>query len=234
MTLRLGLLVCDHVDDRFRGVAGDYPDMFRRMLAGADVEITDFDLVAGKPPPSADVCDAWMTTGSRHGVNDDTEWIGALAGFVREVADSGRPYVGVCFGHQMLARALGGEVRRAPAGWGVGVKQVEVIDPPDWLPVKSYRILNSHADQVSRLPDGAVVRGRNDHCPVSLITIGERLMGIQGHPEFTPAYAGALLEARRGRTIPADVADAGVESLATPPDTQPVVDGIVRFIGAAS
>lgn len=231
MELRVGLLVCDHVSPEFRDIAGDYPDMFRRLFASyPGIDLVDYDLPGGDFPSAPSECDAWITTGSRHSVYDQIDWIGRLAGLVRDIAGSERPYVGVCFGHQMIAQALGGRVEKAPAGWGVGVKAVEVTDPPPWFPLESFRILNSHADQVTRLPAGAVVRGGNRHCPVSLMTVGDRMAGIQGHPEFTPEYAEALLVARRGKVIPADVADAALASLAEETDAASVADGIVDFI----
>lgn len=231
MELRVGLLVCDHVSPEFRDIAGDYPDMFRRLFASyPGIDMVDYDLPGGDFPSSPSECDAWMTTGSRHSVYEQIDWIEHLAGFVRDIAGSERPYVGVCFGHQMIAHALGGRVEKAPTGWGVGVKRVEVTDPPPWLPLESFRILNSHADQVTRLPPGAVGRGGNSHCPVSLMTLGDRMAGIQGHPEFTPEYAEGLLVARRGKVIPPEVADAALASLAEETDAGLVADGIVDFI----
>lgn len=231
MSLRVGLLICDHVDHGFLPIAGDYPDMFRRLFSShTGIELVGFDLTCGDFPASPQVCDAWITTGSRHSVYEEEDWIGRLAELVREIQRSGRRFVGVCFGHQMIAHALGGRVERAGRGWGTGVKEVRVVDPPPWLPVDSYQLLNSHADQVTRLPAGARVRGRNDHCPVSLMTVGDNLVGIQGHPEFGPEYLEALIRARRGNVIPDDVADEALASLDQEPDSGLLVDGIVEFI----
>lgn len=233
--LRLGLLVCDHVSPEFTGVAGGYPDMFRRLFARHEaIELIPYDLTSGQFPTTPGECDAWITTGSRRSVYDGEPWIEQLAGLVRAMASSDRPYVGVCFGHQMIAHALGGRVERAAAGWGVGIKEVVVPDPPQWLGVGSFRVLNSHSDQITDLPPGTRVLGGNDHCPVSLITLGETMLGIQGHPEFQPALVAALLRARRGRLIPAEVSDAGLSSLAIPPDTDLLADAIVRYIRTAS
>jgi GMP synthase-like glutamine amidotransferase len=231
--MRLGLLICDHVSPELRDVSGDYPDMFRRLLAGhPGVELASYELTAGEFPASPDDCDAWITTGSRHSVYDEIGWIEAFADLVRAIDASRRPYVGVCFGHQMLAHALGGKVELAEQGWGVGVNVVEVPDPPAWLGVTGYSIINSHADQVTGLPRNAVVIGGNDHCPVSLMTVGDHMLGIQGHPEFTADYAAALLQARRGRLIPAATADAALETLGDAPDL--LADAIVRFLDRGS
>lgn len=229
--MRLGLLVCDHVSADLRSVAGDYSDMFRRLFEShPEVELVTYDLTAGRGPDSPEESDAWIATGSRHSVYDGEAWIEAFAELVRHIHASEVPYVGVCFGHQMIAHALGGKVQRAEQGWGVGVKEVTVTDPPSWLGRTSYRVLNSHADQVTGVPPDARVLGGNEHCEVSLMQVGDRMLGIQGHPEFTPDYAEALLHARRGRVIPAATADAALASLADPPDPRILADAVVRFL----
>ncbi len=232
--LRLGVLVCDHVSPEFLHIAGDYPDMIGRLFAGyPGIEPVAFDLAAGSFPSSASECDAWITTGSRHSVYDDQEWITRLRDLVVDIAASKGRYVGICFGHQMLAHALGGRVERATAGWGVGLEEVALVDPLPWLPGSSYRILNSHADQITAVPEGGRIRGQNDHCPVSLLTVGDHMLGIQGHPEFTRDYMRALLVARRGSLIPAGTADAALGSLGDAPDTALLTDGIAAFLAGA-
>lgn len=228
---RLGLLVCDHVPPEFLDVAGDYPDMFEELFADQpEVELVPYDLTAGRFPTSVEECDGWVTTGSRRSVYEEEAWIDRFGELVRDVARSDRPLVGVCFGHQMIAHALGGKVTRAEEGWGVGIKTVEVPDPPGWLGRSRYRILNSHADQIIDPPPAARVVGSNDHCPVSLMTLGETVVGIQGHPEFPVEYCEALIRARRGSLIPEDVADAALESLSTPPDTRALGAALAHFL----
>ena len=112
-------------------VSGDYPDMFRRLFAGhPEVEIVVYDVIGGDMPADPGECDAWITTGSRHSVNDDEPWIRQLEQFVRDVAQADVPFVGVCFGHQLIAKALGGTVVKSDRGWGVGAKEVEVTGRP--------------------------------------------------------------------------------------------------------
>ncbi|MGF1667889.1 MAG: type 1 glutamine amidotransferase [Acidimicrobiia bacterium] len=231
--LRVGILACDHVLPEFADIAGDYPDMFVGLFGEyPGVELVTYDLTAGGFPESLGECDGWITTGSRRSVYEDEDWIVRFAELVRAAADKGRPFVGVCFGHQMLAHALGGRVLRSERGWGVGVKSVLLDGYEPWMgdtpPV--YAALNSHADQVVEPPPGAEVLGGNDHCPVSIMRVGDRMLGIQGHPEFVPAYSRALMEARRGVLIPDEVVDAGMETLGTPPDTARLADWIVAFL----
>jgi GMP synthase-like glutamine amidotransferase len=224
--MKLGLLVCDHVNPEFRVISGDYDDMFRRLFAGhPEVEVVTYDVIDGVLPEDPGECDLWLTTGSRHSVNDDFEWIRRLEGFVRSIAANEVPFVGVCFGHQLLAKALGGSVVKAANGWGVGLKTSE-MDPEAGLG-ESIDLLYSHQDQVASLPDGAEVLGWTSDCPVSLFSVGGNMVGIQGHPEFDPEYSRALMKARRGGVIPEEVVDAGLETLGPMPDSNRVAEWII-------
>ena len=227
--MRLGLLVCDHVRPELRPISGDYPDMFRRLFAGHDqVDVVVYDVIGGELPVTPGECDAWITTGSRHSVNDEAHWIRALEGFVRQVAEARIPFVGICFGHQLIAKAMGGSVVWSERGWGGGLKEVEVA--PELGLGHAYRVLTSHQDQVDSLPPGAEVLGWNEHCPVSMLSVGETLIGIQGHPEFDPEYSAALMGMRRGTVIPEEVVDAGLASLDRPPDSGRLAEWIVDWI----
>ena len=229
--MRLGLLVCDHVRAEFAHISGDYPDMFRRLFADhSEVEVVVYDVIGGEMPADPGECDAWITTGSRHSVNDDEPWIRHLEQFVREVAKEQIPFVGVCFGHQLIAKALGGTVVESERGWGVGAKKVEVKG--DVGLGSSYTVLTSHQDQIDSLPPGAEILGWNEHCPVSMLGVGENMIGIQGHPEFEPAYSEALMESRRGTLIPEATVDDGLASLDSNTDGDRLVDWILRRVSS--
>jgi GMP synthase-like glutamine amidotransferase len=231
MTLRVGLLECDHVDDRFRSIAGDYADMFASLLP--DVDLVPYDVCNGTLPATPDECDGWVATGSRHSVYDDLGWITALSGFVRSVPDAGAPYVGICFGHQLLAHALGGRTERASA-WGAGAHRMEVFDAEAWMDPRTgaATLLYMHQDQVAALPEGTVVLGRTDHCPVAMLQVGRAMLGMQAHPEFPPEYLEALLDARAER-IGAERTASARRSLASPTDAGVIARWIVRFLEEA-
>jgi GMP synthase (glutamine-hydrolysing) len=209
-------------------IDGDYPEMFERLFAGySNVEIVCYDAVAGEMPADPSECDAWVTTGSRHSVNQSDPWIADLVSFVQEVAAAGVPFVGICFGHQLLAKALGGSVAEADSGWSVGISRVDMADG------ESFRIANSHSEQVVELPQGSTVLGSSDHCPIAVMGVGGTMLGIQGHPEMRRRYTEALLEERRGTVIPEEVANDGVASMSGESDAAAVADVIVRFLRGA-
>src|SRR5687768_13091465 len=133
--MHVGLLACDEVAERFRHIAGGYQQMFERLLSPhmSGLRLTRFDVQAGDTPADARRCDAWITTGSRASVYDDAGWIRGAETFVRKVADSDRPFVGICFGHQLRARTLGADVKRSAGGWGAGVLPMHVVRREDWM-----------------------------------------------------------------------------------------------------
>ena len=144
------------------------------------------------------------------GVGDGLAWVDELAGFVRRLADAGVPFAGICFGHQLLAHALGGRVERAASGWGAGVERVVVEGDAWWMePPASHLALHfMHQDQVVEPPPDGKVLGRAEHCPVALLAVGDRMMGVQAHPEFTAPYTDALLVDRVARIGDDEVAAA--------------------------
>lgn len=231
--MKLGLLQCDHVRPELRGIAGDYDAMFRSLFRSRapEVELEVHDVTNGCLP-DVDACDAFLTTGSSASVYDeDVPWLPALTEFVRKLFREGRLLVGICFGHQMMAHALGGNVAPSPRGWGIGSKEVTVHATRDWMvpPQGTLRLLLSHRDQIDRLPPGASVLAGNAHCPHAIITVGDTFLGIQGHPEFPPAYARALALSRTDRIPPDVIADA-LPTFDLPLDTTAAVSWILAFI----
>lgn len=223
----IGLLLCDHVRPEFREVAGDYDDMFRRWLS---VDLRVYDVASGELPRDVGECSAYVSTGSRASVYDDERWIAALAHFVRQVRAESTPFLGVCFGHQMIAHALGGRVDRCSRGWGVGVHEFQVTAPECWMkpPLDTVRVVMSCQDQVEALPSGAIVLAGNDHCPVGMFRL-DNLLGLQGHPEFPLEYAEALARSRAG-LIGEERLAAALASFQQRPDSLTLSHWAVRFM----
>jgi GMP synthase-like glutamine amidotransferase len=231
--MRIGLLECDHVRTRHRAIAGDYDDMFRAMVAAVDpaTEVVGYDVRNGVLPLRPDACDGWLITGSSASVYDDEPWIESLAGFLQAVHTERAPCVGVCFGHQLLAHALGGRTTRADVGWGVGARSMTVVHPEPWMDpaLSTATLLYSHQDQVTELPPDGRVLAAAAHCPVAMLAIGDHLIGMQAHPEFGAAYVRALLEDRVDRIGQAET-DAALATLLEPTDEHTVAEWILAFL----
>ena len=115
---KLGLLLCDHVPDELAAGFKDYPEMFAGAFTSADtnIEWKAFDVTKEELPASTNVCDAYLISGSRFSANDDARWISLLMLFAKQVHRANIPLVGLCFGHQILAKMLGGRVEKARQG----------------------------------------------------------------------------------------------------------------------
>lgn len=227
--MKIGLLECDHVIPELRPIGGDYREMFPALLP--ELEFVNFDVCNGQFPASANDCDAWLCTGSKYSVYDEVDWILELKSFVRELRDRERKFVGVCFGHQMLGEALGGRVQKGAAGWCVGVHAFETVEQEGWMDPfhQKFNLPMSCQDQVLELPPDSKVLASSGDCPVAMFRVGERMLGIQPHPEFPVAYAGALMEMRVER-IGEEKVRAGRESLALTVHDQIVAQWIRRFL----
>lgn len=225
--MKLGLLQCDHVPENLLHIGGDYNDMFAAWLTG-DWRV--YDMQKGEAPANLDECDAYFSTGSRASVYEDEPWIHHFADTVRTLHANRKPFVGVCFGHQMLGHALGGVVKKSPRGWGVGVHNFQTVHAAPWMqpPSDSINVLMSCQDQVELLPPGAELLLASDFCPHAAFRIGNCL-GIQGHPEFQLQYAREILEMRVKR-IGTDAAERARLSFVTPPDSALLASWIHHFL----
>ena len=225
-TLRIGLLQCGFIRPDLAARHGDYPELFADLFADTPVDIVTYDVVNGPVPAAVGDCDGWLVSGSASSVYDDEPWIASVEQFLRTVVDVGVPVVGVCFGHQLLAQALGGTVERSPRGWGAGAHRYHFTTPPAdwperWAQPDAVNLIACHQDQVTGLPEGAEVLASNDHCAVAAFRIGPSVLAIQPHPEFTPALSRDLTDVRTS-LMGEERARAALESLAQPLDDVPV------------
>lgn len=231
--MRLGILQADHVDPENHARFGDYPQMFVDVLGkglGEGASVDFFDVRRDQYPKRIGDCDGYLITGSRASVYDDEPWIARLADFVRELDDAAAKTIGICFGHQLIAHALGGAVDRAPNGWGVGVQTWKVVCDEPWMRPARHALclLASHRDQVQALPPRGRLLAVSGFCPVAAFVVDDHMLGLQGHPEFTREYAEFLMHRRRNELGAAF--DPGLRSLHQPTDEDVVATWIARFV----
>ncbi len=235
--MHVGILQADQVDPELRSRFGDYPAMFVNTIGeGMDHMPTFefFDVRRDHYPHHIDDCNGYLITGSRASVYDDEPWIARLIGFVGELHDAKARTVGICFGHQLVAQALGGAVGRAPGGWGVGVHTWTVVRHESWMrPAKrEFRLLASHQDQIETLPPGARLLASSTFCPHAAFAIGDHILALQGHPEFTKAYAEFLMHKRRAALGAAF--EPGMRSLDQTTDAGAIARWIAQFLGSGT
>lgn len=231
--MNLGILNCDRVSDVFSVRYGQYPHMFAALFQPVAPQMTFsvFNALEGELPKDIHAADAYLITGSRHGVNDGYPWIAALEEFVRCLHKTPKKVIGICFGHQLIAKALGGKVIKSPNGWGVGVLQYQVVCPKPWMnPIQEqFNLLASHQDQVVILPPEAQLLARSDFCPNYMLQIGHTMLTVQGHPEFTKAYAQDLMQSRE-ESLTKRVMTKGMRSLVLEHEHDLIAQWIINFL----
>jgi GMP synthase-like glutamine amidotransferase len=197
-------------------------------------EYVGYEITQGQFPASPVECDAYAITGSPRGVYDMDEWIAALQQFIRDSYQAGRKLVGVCFGHQILAHSLGGHTEKSEKGWGFGLKTFDIIKPKTWMSGKSERctLYFVHQDQVIRLPPEAELLGGDDFCPNAFFTIDNRVLSIQGHPEFSVRIMRDLLVVIKEQLGPQRYQEAARSLDSGTPDNQLMAQWMVNFLTA--
>ncbi|ODV89012.1 hypothetical protein CANCADRAFT_58052 [Tortispora caseinolytica NRRL Y-17796] len=201
--MRLAVLEADIPVPSVLEVEGRYGDMFVRLLEEADqtsrLIMSKYDVVEMKYPNIEDI-DGILISGSRHNAFDDDEWILKLVEFTKSCFDQKKKIVGICFGHQIAGRALGATVGRSDKGWEVGMTVVDLTEVgkklfPGIEGDKLY-IEEMHRDIVATIPEGAEIIGTTSICPNQGFFIADRVITLQGHPEFNLFIIGELLESR--------------------------------------
>ena len=233
--MKLGILSAINPAESKLDWGGSPIDAYIRFFqsTGTVFESVGYEAAQGQLPASPGECDAYVITGSPRGAYDSDPWIADLTRFIRGSVQVGKKFVGICFGHQILAYALGGHVEKSEKGWGLGLKTFEVTQSKPWMDGRPQQIALyfAHQDQVKRLPPDAELLGGNQFCPISMYTIRDQIFGIQGHPEFSQSIMRDIVTRQKnnGNVAVAKAAEASLES--GWPDSQMAAQWTVNFLG---
>ncbi|MDE4274085.1 type 1 glutamine amidotransferase [Phaeobacter gallaeciensis] len=221
--MKIGILQTGHAPDDLIDSSGDYDQMFCDLLAGHGFEFQTWAVVDGAFPDGPDAADGWIITGSKHGAYEDHDWIPPLEELIRKIDAAKRPMAGICFGHQIIAQALGGKVAKFDGGWAVG----HVTYEQDGQPVT----LNAwHQDQVVKRPASARVLAGNDFCENGILAYGDHIWTVQPHPEFSNSFVQGLIEKRGRGVVPDPILERAAAGLSTPVDNLKIATFLAEFL----
>lgn len=220
--MKIGILQTGHAPEDLIGTSGDYDQMFRALLAGHGLDFETYSVVDGQFPDGAQAADGWLITGSKHGVYEDHPWIPPLEALIRDIHSRGLPMIGVCFGHQIIAQALGGKVEKFSGGWSVG--RTEYVAGGETLALNAW-----HQDQVTRRPAGARVLASSEFCENAILAYGDTIWTVQPHPEFTAEFIGGLADTRGKGVVPDALLQQAKAQLDTPVDNGRIARTMAEF-----
>lgn len=219
--MKIGILMTGHPPDEMME-QGRYDAYFERLLEGHGFEIEGWAVVDGVFPPSVEAADGWLITGSKHGAYEDHPWIAPLEQFIRDANAANRPMIGVCFGHQIIAQAMGGKVEKFQGGWSVGRQEYQMGD-------QTVAVHAWHQDQVVKRPEGAQVIASSQFCENAALLYGDNIWTIQPHPEYDGDFIGGLIRHRGPGVVPDAQLERARSDLHTPTDRMEIARQMADF-----
>ncbi len=220
--MKIGILQAGHAPDELRPTLGTFVDLFARLLDGHGFSFARYDVVDMQFPDGPQACDGWLITGSKHGAYEDHPFIPPLEDLIRDIYTADVPLVGVCFGHQIIAQALGGKVEKFKDGWAVGRQTY------DWNG-QTIALNAWHQDQVVTRPTDAAVVATNPFCENAALVYGKRAFTVQAHPEFDDTYTAGLAKYRGPGNVPDDRLEHVHRTLNQPVDNSFLAAQIAQF-----
>ena len=221
--MKIGILQTGHAPETLEQSFGDYDLMFRLLLDGNDFDFATYAVVDDEFPDSAIDADGWLITGSRHGAYEDHPWIPRLEQLIREIHAARKPLIGVCFGHQIIAQALGGKVEKFADGWAVG--RTEYDYDGEKVTLNAW-----HQDQVTTLPEGARVLGSNAFCENAMVAYGDTTWTVQAHPEYSNDFIQGLMDTRGKGVVPDALMDDAKNRQNAPDDNAKIGRFMAEFL----
>ncbi|KAK3681491.1 hypothetical protein LTR37_020905 [Vermiconidia calcicola] len=244
--LRIAILECDEPVGKTKEKYGTYGGLFTELLQNGatkladsnhgkkpELDISSWDIVNKDQYPKLEDIDAVLLTGSKFNSFDNDPWILRLVEYTRRLLKQDRVrLIGVCFGHQIIGRALDVKVDRGDKGWEVSVTKVHLTAMgKELFGLEELNIHQMHRDLVYEWPKGVEPLGHTDSCDVQGMYIKEHLITVQGHPEFNGDVVSELLQRRHDQGIFNDeMYNDGMSRVRKPHDGTAVGAAFLRFL----
>ena len=221
--MKIGILQTGHLPEELSDKHGAYPDMFARLLAAHGFTFATFHVVDGHFPADVHQCHGWLITGSKHGAYEPHPWIPPLEEFIRKAYAAGVPVAGICFGHQVMAQALGGKVEKFAGGWGIGRSRYRTHEGEE------LELHAMHQDQVTIRPPEARLIATSEFCENAGFAYKGNAISFQPHPEFTANFMRDLITARAGTLLSQETASEAISGLGDEGDSAKIAEQIAAF-----
>ncbi|SHH83834.1 type 1 glutamine amidotransferase [Marivita hallyeonensis] len=220
--MKIGILQTGLAPDELVDDFGEYPAFFERLLDGNGFTFQSWSVVQHVFPDGPEDADGWLITGSKHGAYEDHDWIPPLEQLIRDIVAAERPLIGVCFGHQIIAQALGGKVNKFEGGWVVGQHHYTIGD--EVLTFNAW-----HQDQVIEAPQGAEVVGTSNYCANAALLYPGKAFTVQPHPEYGDDFIQGLIDTRGKGVVPDDLMEAAQTRMGQPLSNQRMARQFATF-----
>lgn len=214
--MKINILLCDTFPGLLPSYIESYESMFFQLFDSirADITYQVYNVKKSNFPAEISRDELYLITGSNSGVYEDADWIKELICFVQKLHTNEAKLTGICFGHQLIAKALGGKVTKSEKGWGTGIRTSRIISSKalSYFPTGEMSIHYNHHDQVVKLPGEAELFATSEFCPHEGFMVGDHIITFQGHPEYTSDYNRHLI-LNHAQDEPENVKATALESI---------------------